>query len=181
MPHPNNNNWFSLLVGQEVDAPPPQSHEEMPHIRAAMDFSYLNTDMPSVGRVHERVVLRELDGWDLTAEIYVPEGDGPFPVILYMHGGGWCVGSPVGVRRKTMRLAERGFVVVNLDYSLAPGAPLPQRPHGCRLRGPMDNAEHSRLRRRRREPRHRRRLGRSESLGRHGARSARRPGRGRRG
>ena len=128
MPHPNNNNWISLLVGEEVNPPPPQSIDELPLIRAAMDFSYLNTEMPRVGQVHERVVIRERDGWDLTAEVYVPEGDGPFPVILYMHGGGWCVGSPVGVRRKTMRLAERGFVVVNLDYSLAPERPFPNAP-----------------------------------------------------
>ena len=128
MPHPNNNNWISLLVGEQVDAPPVQSIDELPHIRAAMDFTHLNTDMPQMAEIHERVVLRRRDGWDLTAEIYVPEGDGPFPVILYMHGGGWCVGSPVGVRRKTMRLAEQGFVIVNLDYSLAPERPFPNAP-----------------------------------------------------
>ena len=128
MPNPNNNNWLSLLVGMEIDPPPLMSPEELPHIRAAIDFSGLNVDMPRVAEVHDRVVLRERDGWELTAEVYVPNGDGPFPVILYMHGGGWCIGSPVGVRRKTMRLAEQGFVVVNLDYSLAPERPFPNAP-----------------------------------------------------
>ena len=128
LPHPNNNNWISLLVGEPVDAPPIRSVDELPHIRAAMDFTHLNTDMPRMEQVHERVVVRSRDGWDLTAEIYVPMGDGPFPVILYMHGGGWCVGSTAGVRRKTMRLAEHGFVIVNLDYSLAPERPFPNAP-----------------------------------------------------
>lgn len=84
--------------------------------------------MPEIAEFHERVVLRQNDGWELTAEVYVPHGDGPFPVILYLHGGGWCVGSPAGVRRKTMRLSESGFVVVNLDYSLAPERPFPNAP-----------------------------------------------------
>ena len=127
MPHADNNHWMSLLAGQEISVPLPQSVEEIPAVRAAMDFSGLNVDMPEVAETH-RVVMRERDGWELAAEVYVPKGDGPFPVIVYLHGGGWCVGSPVGVRRKTMRLAEQGFVIVNLDYSLAPERPFPNAP-----------------------------------------------------
>ena len=128
MPNPNNNNWLSLLAGMELDLPALQSTDELPFIREALDFSHLNTDMPNVAETHERVLIRERDGWDLTAEIYVPHGDGSFPVMLYIHGGAWAVGSTVGVRRKTMRMAEQGFVVVNLDYSLAPERPFPNAP-----------------------------------------------------
>lgn len=128
MPHPNNNNWLSLLVGEEIAPPPLQSIDELPHIRAAMDFSGLNVDMPDVAETHNRVAIRKRDKWEMTAEVYVPHGEGPFPVILYIHGGAWAVGSTEGVRRKTMRLAEQGFVVVNLDYSLAPERPFPNAP-----------------------------------------------------
>ena len=128
MPNPNNNNWLSLLAGTELDLPALQSIDELPFIREALDFSHLNTDMPNVADTHERVLIRKRDGWDLTAEIYIPHGDGPFPVMLYIHGGAWAVGSTVGVRRKTMRVAEQGFVVVNLDYSLAPERPFPNAP-----------------------------------------------------
>ena len=128
MPNPNNNNWLSLLTGEEVDTPSLTSIDEIPYVRDAIDFSHLNTDMPSVAQAHDRVVIRERDEFELTAEIYVPHGDGPFPVMLYIHGGAWVLGSPVGVRRKTMRIAEQGFVVVNLDYSLAPERPFPNAP-----------------------------------------------------
>ncbi len=128
MPNPNNNNWLSLLAGTELDLPALQSIDELPFIREALDFSHLNTDMPSVAETHDRVLIRKRDGWDLTAEIYIPQGDGPFPVMLYIHGGAWAVGSTEGVRRKTMRMAEQGFVVVNLDYSLAPERPFPNAP-----------------------------------------------------
>jgi acetyl esterase len=31
------------------------------------------------------------DGRNLDSRTYTPEGDGPFPVILYIHGGGWVI------------------------------------------------------------------------------------------
>jgi len=119
MPNINNNNWMSLLVGQDVDPPLPKTVEEIPFIREAMDFSSLNVDLPEIAN-SETIEIRNRDGWKLLAEVYIPKGSGPFPVILYMHGGGWCIGSPEGVKRKAMRLAEQGFVVFNLNYSLAP-------------------------------------------------------------
>ena len=128
MPHPNNNAWLSLLVGEEIDPPPLTSPDELPFVREAIDMSGLAVDLPSMAETHERVLIRARDGWDLTAEIYVPHGDGPFPVILYIHGGAWAVGSTQGVRRKTMRIAEHGFVIVNVDYSLAPERPFPNAP-----------------------------------------------------
>jgi acetyl esterase/lipase len=27
---------------------------------------------------------------DIPARVYTPEGEGPFPVIVYYHGGGWA-------------------------------------------------------------------------------------------
>lgn len=125
MAHPNNDNWVSVLVGQEVEMPLPSSIDEIAPARAGFDFSHLNQDLAPVAEVHENVVLRSRAGFDLTAEIYVPEGTGPFPVVLYSHGGGWCVGSAEGLRRPTRKIANQGYVVVNLDYGLAPEHPFP--------------------------------------------------------
>lgn len=33
----------------------------------------------------------EISSGKLDARVYQPEGDGPFPVILYIHGGGWVI------------------------------------------------------------------------------------------
>jgi len=71
-------------------------------------------------------VLGETGGLPVRAEIYVPAGDGPFPMVQYMHGGGWCWGRALYVRKLGMSIAERGHVVVNLDYSLAPEHPFPR-------------------------------------------------------
>jgi acetyl esterase len=69
--------------------------------------------------------LRERGDYRLTAEIYVPRGARTFPVMLYMHGGAYCVWSARDVRRIAVPIAASGYVVVNLNYGLAPEHPCP--------------------------------------------------------
>jgi acetyl esterase len=113
-------NWISQLLGREVHLAPRSSPDEIPTARAFWDLSHLNRDLPELAAVHERVVLRSRRGEDLTAEIYVPYGTGPFTTALYMHGGAWCFWSPAHVRKLAMRIAAQGYVVASLDYGLAP-------------------------------------------------------------
>jgi acetyl esterase len=121
--------WLQKIVGAPppgvVPPPPITSVEMIPQRREALHFDALIRNLPDVGQMHEEVLLRERDGVRLTAEIYVPDGDGPFPTMLYMHGGAWCVWSARDVRRTAMRIAASGRVVVNLDYGLAPEHPFP--------------------------------------------------------
>ena len=30
---------------------------------------------------------------DIRVRIYTPKGNGPFPLTVFYHGGGWCIGS----------------------------------------------------------------------------------------
>ncbi|MDX2847696.1 alpha/beta hydrolase family protein [Actinacidiphila glaucinigra] len=50
-------------------------------------------------------------------ELYLPEGDGPFPVVVLVHGGWWTA---MFDRRQVVPLAEdlvsRGFAVWNVEY-----------------------------------------------------------------
>ena len=131
MPHPNNDNWISLLAGRPVKAVPANSIDEIPAQRMRTVNPDANKNLPEMAEVHEKVIIRERGGFALTAEIYVPKGEGPFPVFLYLHGGGWCVGSAERVRAPAMRIAERGFVMVNLNYSLAPERPYPNAIEDC--------------------------------------------------
>src|SRR4051794_16944906 len=92
-------NWISQLLGRDVRLAPRSSPDEIPGARAFWDLSHLNQGLPDLAAVHERVVLRDRGGEALTSEIYVPCGQGPFPTVLYMHGGGWCFWSPAHVRK----------------------------------------------------------------------------------
>jgi acetyl esterase len=91
--------------------------------RSWEDFAacHLNTDPPAIGALHEGVVL----GPGLTADIMVPAGTPPFPVVLYLHGGGWAFGSARSFRKVGMTFAANGFLAVMLDYRLAPEHPFP--------------------------------------------------------
>lgn len=59
---------------------------------------------------------------DAGLTIYTPAeaSDTPRPVILFIHGGGWVVGTAELVSPFAKLLASEGYVVANLDYSLAP-------------------------------------------------------------
>ncbi|MEQ4722656.1 alpha/beta hydrolase [Nonomuraea sp. B19D2] len=53
-------------------------------------------------------------------------GDGPLPVVVYFHGGGWVFGSVKRNDAAGRDLAIRtGAVVVSVDYRLAPEHPFP--------------------------------------------------------
>ena len=55
------------------------------------------------------------------AIVYTPAGAGPFPVIVYFHGGGWVIGSPEVYDGGARGLAKQAnAIVVNVDYRLAP-------------------------------------------------------------
>lgn len=80
----------------------------------------MNGNPPPVGAVYEDVLLREVAGWRLTADIAVPFGEGPHPVLVYFHGGGWTMGSPKTHRRVAREFAAAGYLTVNVDYRRAP-------------------------------------------------------------
>mgnify|MGYP002514719932 CR=1 FL=1 len=54
-------------------------------------------------------------------DVYCPKGtDRPLPTIVSIHGGGWVYGDKELYSHYCMRLAQRGFTVVNFTYRLAP-------------------------------------------------------------
>ena len=58
---------------------------------------------------------------EIPARIYTPEGAGPFPVIVYYHGGGWVIGDKQVYDGGARGLAKQAnAVVVSVDYRLAP-------------------------------------------------------------
>ncbi len=63
---------------------------------------------------------------DLRARVYRPEGDGPFPTVVFFHGGGWVIGD-LDTHDNMARHVCRGAraVVVAVDYRLAPEHPFP--------------------------------------------------------
>jgi acetyl esterase len=63
---------------------------------------------------------------DIPVRVYRPDGDGPFGVLVYLHGGGWTIGGLDTHDHPCRTLCdEAGIVVVSVDYRLAPEHPYP--------------------------------------------------------
>jgi acetyl esterase/lipase len=56
-------------------------------------------------------------------------GDGPFPAIICIHGGGFRAGKREGYDTQCIRLAQQGFVALTVSYRLAPKYPFPAAIH----------------------------------------------------
>ena len=61
----------------------------------------------------------------LKARVYQPQGAGPFPVVLDLHGGAWNDKDRLANVPMDRNLAESGVLVVAIDMTLAPEAPYP--------------------------------------------------------
>jgi acetyl esterase/lipase len=74
---------------------------------------------------------------DIGLEILVPQGAGPFPAAVLVHGGGWVAGSPELMRDLARFLTRQGILTVNTPYTLAgdvPGFPIAVDDVACAVR-----------------------------------------------
>jgi acetyl esterase len=63
----------------------------------------------------------KLAGRDINIRVYNPEGPGPFPALVYFHGGGWVVGDLDSHDQTCRELAYKTpCVVVAVEYRLSP-------------------------------------------------------------
>lgn len=78
----------------------------------------------SVAKVQTRRVKGAQE--DLPAVVYTPAGEGPFPVLVYFHGGNWVLGGIDDYDASARALANAaGCVVVSVGYRQAPEHPYP--------------------------------------------------------
>src|SRR5213594_1024798 len=59
------------------------------------------------------------------ATIYRPQGAGPFPIMVELHGGAWCRSDRHGDKVIHEALAKSGVIVATLDWRQPPAAPYP--------------------------------------------------------
>lgn len=56
---------------------------------------------------------------ELDMDVYLPREGGPRPVLLYTHGGGWDQLNKRSQAYNMRQMADRGYVVVSMDYTLS--------------------------------------------------------------
>jgi acetyl esterase/lipase len=123
--------WVSQLYGQQLESKPRTSPDQIPTSRAFFsigNFPRLLEDLPEGVTQTNDIVLWHRDGYDVTADVYAPEADGTFPTIVWFHGGSWSLMTKEFLRKLGMQWAAQGFVVLSVDYGLAPEFPFPHAP-----------------------------------------------------
>lgn len=60
------------------------------------------------------------------------DGDGPFPAIVCIHGGGFRAGKREGYDKQCLTLAQNGYVAVTVTYRLAPKYQFPAAVFDCK-------------------------------------------------
>ena len=61
----------------------------------------------------------------LLARLFRPAGDGPFPMMVDLHGGAWCNGNRTNDVVMNEALAKSGVLVAALDFRMPPDAGYP--------------------------------------------------------
>jgi acetyl esterase len=95
--------------------------DNLAQVRSAMNL--VRPRVP-VAQVSDRLIAGS--GSEIPIRIYTPDGEGPFPVIVYFHGGGFSIGSITSHENITRSIARAAScVVISVEYRLAPEHPFP--------------------------------------------------------
>ena len=95
-------------------------------------------------RVVPNVTYHKANNRENTVDLYLPSGvDGPVPVLMYIHGGGWRGGSKESSVLRLLPWLEKGWAVVNVQYRLAEVSLAPAAVEDClcALRWVIQNAD----------------------------------------
>jgi acetyl esterase len=84
----------------------------------------------AVARIEDRIV--PAPALDVSVRVYTPQGAGPFPILVYIHGGGWVIGSRDSHDDLCRSLCHRaGALVVSVDYRRSPEHKFPAALEDC--------------------------------------------------
>jgi len=108
-----------------------QTPEQARAERAQMMARFQPLPEYSAVGVEDRVIA--VEGREIPVRVFTPERDGPSPVVVFFHGGGWVTGTLETHEPYCRALAtEARAVVVSVDYRLAPEHKFPAGLEDCR-------------------------------------------------
>ena len=108
----------------------PPVHQVSPEQARANNRARPRAPGPAVARVEDRRIPGPET--EIPVRIYTPEGAGPFPALVWFHGGGWVVGDLESADATARHLTVgANCVVVSVDYRLAPETKFPGPAEDC--------------------------------------------------
>ena len=110
-----------ILDGMNAAAGPPAHEVPIDEARAAHAAESVELGGPGEPVAEVRDVRVPADGGEVLVRTFRPDGDGPLPVVAYLHGGGWVMGSVDSYDTTLRALANAsGAIVAGVEYRLAP-------------------------------------------------------------
>lgn len=105
-----------------------------PIILLSIAFATLNPAIGSEIQFTPDIIFAEPAGETLRLNLARPadDTDGPYPVVVCIHGGGFSGGTRTDYDDLCRRFAERGYVAVTIDYRLSPKHKWPVHIHDCK-------------------------------------------------
>ncbi len=89
------------------------------------------TDMSSIKKKYLDLAYAQ-DSKAQTLDIFIPEGEGPFPAVMLIHGGGFKFGDKSSEYSLAKYLLAHGYVAVTINYRLSGEAKFPAAVHDCK-------------------------------------------------
>lgn len=116
-------NELKSMGGKPINTLPATEARQQPSpadaVKALLQKQGKSTAPEEVGNVQERMIPGPAG--PIPVRIYTPKGTGPFPVIVYFHGGGWVIADLDTYDSSARALTNgAGAVLVSVDYRKAP-------------------------------------------------------------
>jgi len=99
--------------------------------RKTLNALFIPEQKEAIHKIEDRKILGS-GGYQLPIRIYTPDAQGPLPVLVFFHGGGWVLGDIESHDSVCRELANKvSCIVVSVDYRLAPEHKFPTAPEDC--------------------------------------------------
>lgn len=130
--HSNCSHINNYQAAAENAQPPPPANITVPMLRTASNAGkaqHRSSHLaPPTGLREWDIKIPTRDGSAIPALVYGPtvEAVSERPILLFFHGGGWCIGNRFDDFQANRAIAvENDIIVISVDYRLAPEHPFP--------------------------------------------------------
>jgi acetyl esterase/lipase len=98
-----------------------------------LNLMSMQAQQPDEISIRKDIIYGHADGVDLKFDLAQPNtGEGPYPVIVFFHGGGWQAGDKSHGHHWIRLFAESGYIGVTVGYRFAPEFPWPSQVHDAK-------------------------------------------------
>jgi acetyl esterase len=115
-----------VLAGMRAMSGPPAHEVPIEQARAGHEAETKQLSGPGEPVAEVRDIVIPAPSCEIPVRLYRPEGEDPLPLVAYLHGGGWAIGSIESFDTLVRALANAsGAMVASIGYRLAPEHPFP--------------------------------------------------------